>query len=73
MSNNKDINLQMLHLYLDKSYLDKDKVTLIKTDCMLTCFQFIYKDYVGINYHSDSGVDLPTKELVALRYSQGAR
>lgn len=63
----------MLHLYLDKSYLDKDKVTLIKTDCMLTRFHFIYKDYVGINYLSDSGVDLPTEGLVALRYSWGVR
>lgn len=54
MSKNKDLNHQMLHLYLDKSYFDKD----IHIDTV----SYLY-NYAGMNYLNDKDVDLPIKGL----------
>ena len=56
MSENKDFNHQMLHLYLDKSYFDKD----IYIDTV--SLSYLY-NYAGMNYLNDKDVDLPIKGL----------
>lgn len=53
---NKDINLQMLPIYLEKSYFDKD----IYIDTV--SLSYLYK-YDGVNYLNDKDVNLPIKEL----------
>lgn len=56
MSENKDINLQMLHLYLHKSCFDKD----IYIDTLSLSY---FYNYAGMNYLNDKDVDLPIKGL----------
>lgn len=55
MSKNKDLNHQMLHLYLDKSYFDKD--------IHIDTGSYLY-NYAGMNYLNDKDVDLPIKGLL---------